>query len=357
MTQKPTPSTSRQDKRLIYFDYFRAFAILFIVLGHCYNAWQRDTAWESTFVNLVSGNTALFVFISGFFFHHVYFPKYHYWRFIKNKTVNVFIPYLLLSLLFMAIYYLRTGDVFMATVLQEFFGPQLNQDGQVLMNLLTGRTLWAYWYVPFVMLVFLLSPVFIRFIGLSTKVQLALTMVLFLVAMFVHRPAMEINPFHSLVYYVPYYLLGILYSLHRSTVNQTLAGRVFGLFCLTVIVAFAMYCLGQTDNMGKRGILQWNGVDLMVLQKLTLIPFMLSFMMWLQRYELPALKVIANMSFAFYFLHQWVLYWMRDTGLLDFEHGIGGVFKIFLFVLISCYFLSFVVKQLLNKKSRYLIGW
>jgi len=63
------------------------------------------------------------------------------------------------------------------------------------------------------------------------------------------------------------------------------------------------------------------------------------------------------MSFAFYFLQQWVLYWLGDTGLLDFEHWFGGVFKIFLFVLISCYFLSLAVKQLLNKKSRYLVGW
>ncbi len=347
----------RHDKRLIYFDYFRAFAIFFIVFGHCYNAWQRDTAWESTVVNLVSGNTALFVFISGFFFHHVYFPKYDYWRFIKNKTINVFMPYLLLSLLFMAIYYLRTGEVFMASVIQEFFGPQLSQASQVLMNLLTGRTLWAYWYVPFVMLVFLLSPVFIRFIGWNTVTQTSVTIVLFMFAVVVHRPAMEINPFHSLVYYLPYYLLGILYSLHRQRINGYLAGRVIGLLLLTMAVALVMYWLGQTDNMGKRGILQWNGIDLMVIQKLSLIPFMLAFTLWLQRYELPALKVIANMSFAFYFLHQWVLYWMRDTGLLDFEHGFLGVIKIFVFVLICCYFLSLAVKQLFDKKSRYLIGW
>lgn len=349
-------STSKKT-RLIYFDYFRAFAILFIVLGHCYNAWQRDTAWESTFVNLVSGNTALFVFISGFFFNHVYFPKYNYWRFIKNKTVNVFMPYLFLSLLFMAIYYWRTGEIFMGQVLQEFFGPQLNQFSLVVMNLLTGRTLWAYWYVPFVMLVFLLSPVFIRFIRIGLKAQLLLTALLFSFSVVVHRPAMEINPFHSLVYYAPYYLLGIIYSLYRERINGYLEERLVGLLVITVLAALTMVWLGQMDNMGKRDLLQWNGIDLMVMQKLTLIPFMLAFTLWLQRFELPFLKIIANMSFAFYFLHQWVLYWMRDTGLLDFEHGIVGVFKIFIFVLICSYFLALLIKQVFKKKSRYLIGW
>lgn len=352
-----SPQSTSKKARLIYFDYFRAFAILSIVLGHCYNAWQRDSAWASTFVNLVSGNTALFVFISGFFFHHIYFPKYDYWRFIKNKTINVFVPYLLLSLLFMAIYYLRTGEIFMAKVLQEFFGPQLNKASLVSMNLLTGRTLWAYWYVPFVMLVFILSPVFIRFIGLNLKAQVLLVGLLFSFSVVVHRPAMEINPFHSLVYYVPYYLLGIIYSLQRERLNTYLTGRLFGWLLVTVFVALAMYWLGQTDNMGKRGLLQWNGIDLMVIQKLTLIPFMLAFTLWLQRYQLPFLNVIANMSFAFYFLHQWALYWMRDTGLLNFEHGIFGVFKIFVFVLICCYFTSLLIKNLLHKQSRYLIGW
>ncbi len=245
----------------------------------------------------------------------------------------------------------------MGSVLQEFFGPQLSQPSLVVMNVLTGRTLWAYWYVPFVMLVFLLSPVFMPFIGLNVKTQLWLTALLFIFSLLVHRPAMEINPFHSLVYYLPYYLLGIVYSVYREPINAYLHGRAIGLLLITVLVALMMYGLGQTDNMGKRDLLQWNGVDLMVFQKLTLIPFMLAFTLWLQRYELPFLKIIADMSFAFYFLHQWVLYWMRESGLLDFEHGIFGVFKIVIFVLICCYFLSLLIKKILNKKSRYLIGW
>lgn len=60
-------NNSKIDRRLVYFDYFRALAILLIILGHCYNSWPRSHIWEATLVNLISGGTALFVFISGFF--------------------------------------------------------------------------------------------------------------------------------------------------------------------------------------------------------------------------------------------------------------------------------------------------
>lgn len=355
-----TSSNSKQQKeksRLVYFDYFRGLAILIIILGHCYNAWPRNQIWEATLVNLISGGTALFVFISGFFFHHVYFQKFHYWSFIKNKTQNVFAPYLMLSLIYIGYYYLLKSDIVMATVLNEFFGPQLNNIALVLLNLLTGRTLWAYWYIPFIMLVFWFSPVFIQFIRLSLKVKLVITISLFIVSMIVHRPSWELNPLHSLIYYAPYYLLGIIYSLHRSTIDPWIKGKEILLLVITVAVATGMHLLGQTDNMGKASIFAWHGIDLMVIQKLTLIPFMLAFTMVLQQYKISFLNTMASMSFALYFLHQWALSFMRSVGILDFEHGFSGVLYIFLLALLTSYLLARFIKLLLKKQSRYVIGW
>jgi probable poly-beta-1,6-N-acetyl-D-glucosamine export protein len=348
---------SKNKKRLIYFDYFRAFAILFIILGHCYNSWHVEYIWESTLVNIISGNTALFVFISGFFFHHIYLPKYHYWTFVKNKTKVVFVPYLILSLLFLIWYFFIHGDIVMTKVLHEYISPQLNETWLIITNLITGRTLWAYWYIPFIMLVFLLSPVFVRFTHLSLATKIQLITILFIVSMLVQRPAWELNPIHSLIYYFPYYLLGILYSMERHLINQWLERKSIILLIASVAVAIAMHLLGQTDNVGKASIFAWNGIDYMIFQKLSLIAFMLAFTMYLQQYDLPLLKTIANMSFAFYFLHQWTLSFMRDLGMMDAEHGFGGVLIIFIFVMLCTYLLSIAIKQALNGKSRYVIGW
>ena len=353
----PVEKHLKNDCRLIYFDYFRAFAILLIILGHCYNAWPRSQLWESTLVNLISGNTALFVFVSGFSFHHIYLPKYRYWTFIKNKLSFVFLPYLILSLLFIAFYFIDSGEIVMATYLNEHFGSQLSNTWLILINLLTGRTLWAYWYIPFAMLLFLLSPLFIRFIqlGLATKIQITAT--LFVVSIFAQRPLMEINPFHSFIYFVPYYLLGIIYSVERIKINTWIEGKTLLFLLITVTIAMTMHLLGQTDNAGKASLLVWRGADYMIFQKLSLIPFMLALTITLQQYDIRPLKVIASMSFALYFLHQWVLSLIRDLGLLAFDHGFGGVMIVFVAVVIFSYLLARIIRLVLLRKSRYVIGW
>lgn len=345
------------DKRLIYFDYFRALAILFIILGHCFNAWNVDQLWESTLVNIISGNTALFVFISGFFFHHVYFPKYNYWTFVKNKTKVVFIPYLILSVLFLAWYYFIHGEIVMTKVLHEYISPQLSTTWLIVANLLTGRTLWAYWYIPFAMLLFLLSPVFIRFIPLRLESKILITTSLFVLSMYVQRPSWELNPFHSLIYYTPYYLLGIIYSMERAHINQWIEGKALLLLVITILVAMSMHLLGQTNNMGKASILMWNGMDFMIFQKLSLIAFMLAFTITLQQYDIPFLKLTASMSFALYFLHQWALSFMRNLGLMSFEHSFDGVLFIFILALTISYMLAYLIKTILHSRSRYVIGW
>jgi probable poly-beta-1,6-N-acetyl-D-glucosamine export protein len=348
---------AKDERTLIYFDYFRAIAILLIIMSHCYNTWHVDQLWEAALVNIISGNTALFVFASGFFFHYVYFPKFSYIRFLTKKTLFVFLPYLILSLLFMAYYYLSHGEIVMATYLNEYFGTTLSNTWLILINLLTGRTQWAYWYIPFAMLLFLSSPVFIRFIQLALIPKLLITIALFILAMFLQRPLMEINPFHSLIYFLPYYLLGIIYSMEHSKINTWFTGKVLILFALTVAVAIMMYLLGQTNNAGKASILAWHGPDYMILQKLSLILFILAFTMHCQQYNIPILKTIANMSFALYFLHQWILSFMRDFGVGSIQHGFGGVLMIFIAATIFSYLLACFIKQIFKSKSRYVIGW
>jgi len=85
--------------RLNYFDYFRAIAILFIVAGHSLTGWNIDTLPEKVFANIITGGTSLFVFISGFFFHHIFYKNFEYIIFMKKKIENVLVPYIVLSTL------------------------------------------------------------------------------------------------------------------------------------------------------------------------------------------------------------------------------------------------------------------
>lgn len=82
------------------FNHFRAIAILFIIAGHSFGAVGMvfDHLYELSIRNFIAGGTSLFVFISGFLFHHVFYPKFQYKKFLIQKCYNVLLPYLILGL-------------------------------------------------------------------------------------------------------------------------------------------------------------------------------------------------------------------------------------------------------------------
>ena len=85
--------------RFASFDCFRGIAILFIVTGHSFGPWYIDHFGEKVLANLIAGGTTLFVFISGFFFHHIFYESFNLKEFLVKKAKNVFIPYLILTLI------------------------------------------------------------------------------------------------------------------------------------------------------------------------------------------------------------------------------------------------------------------
>jgi surface polysaccharide O-acyltransferase-like enzyme len=92
---------------------FRALAILIIVMGHMYAyGLMSEDAITLTIINFLTGATALFVFISGFMFHHVFFDSFKYQKFVMAKVKNVLVPYLILSSLAIAVLYTREGGFF-----------------------------------------------------------------------------------------------------------------------------------------------------------------------------------------------------------------------------------------------------
>ena len=114
------------------FHYFRAFAIVSVMLTHMWVgpvlAGSEDAAklQDSLRLCLFHSATIYFVFISGYLFDFVNRRKGQFspLRFYKSKIVNVFCPYLILSLLllpdkFSGVVYLLFGGIY--PILKEFF--------------------------------------------------------------------------------------------------------------------------------------------------------------------------------------------------------------------------------------------
>ncbi len=199
-------------------NYFRGLAIVLIVLGHCYglSRWNisnnlQANNIEKVFYSLTLNGSVYFVFISGFLYYHVFYQKFNYKKFVLKKTQFVFLPYLLFSLI-PVLYTVFIGDG------GQYLPDELRNQPflATIWYIVTGRISYAYWYIPMAMLLFAISPI-INWIIQSGKV-LELTWFLLSISLIIHRPIDNINPVHSLIYFLPIYLLGIWSSINHKKI-------------------------------------------------------------------------------------------------------------------------------------------
>lgn len=348
--------------RINSFDYFRGIAILFIVAGHSYGPWEINSIGEKTFANLVSGGTTLFVFISGFFFHHVFYNKVSYREFITKKSKNVLAPYATISILAI-IYFISTSTKLPYSDELEANSASSWSDYMelVFVYLWTGRIINAYWYIPFIFIIFLLSPLLSHFIRLHTPTRIAIFLFLFAVSTLIHRPPGNDSIPHSILYFTPIYMLGIIVSINKEEVTNLIKGKsmIFGMAAVAMAFMQAILFEGH-GNFHKQELFSYGGIDIMLIQKTLLCFFFLSFLQGHEHRKIPSLKLLASSSFALYFIHPWVLTIIRKTEFLSyFEFLPGfGVFVITIpMVVMSSLFIAYSFKRILKKNSRYITGW
>jgi len=340
-------------------EYLRAISILLIVVAHSFHPWPIDTIPEMVLANLITGGSTYFVFISGFLFHHVFYPRFNYRAFLIKKIKYVLLPYIVFT---------SVGFVLFVIYLdapRKFFPQELvtTNDGFFLLfqYLVTGRILTAYWYVPFVMIVFAMSPVFILYITLSKRNQFCIFVVLILVSMVVHRPSYGLSPIHSVVYFLPVYLLGIMSSINYKYLKQFLPDKyvVLGLLVIGFSVAQVVFC-GTYGDFSKGTMFYYNGIDIIILQKICMIFFMLSLLQRVENKRIPVLSYIASISFSIYFIHPFIIhlmsYYLVEESVRNFVSGTTVFLIKAVFVISISILLSFLFKRVLGGRSRYIIG-
>ena len=339
------------------FNHFRAIAIIFIVLGHTYALVNIDssTLFNGMIKNLLLGGTTLFVFISGFLFHHIFYKSFNYKKFLKKKTLNVLLPYIFLSfvpiILFVVIF--PNNNIFLT-----------NQNGFIFEMVLpyfkyflSGRFLTAYWYIPFIFIIFILSPIFINFIKLNLKTQIMITTLLFTISILIHRPISNINTLHSVLYFLPVYLLGILFSIYKTKIYYSLKHKEFYLLIIIILIALFQSYIGISGNYHKN-LLEYNGVDLMLIQKTLMSIFFMIILHRFENFESTYINIISNTSFAIFFIHPFLIYFISKLKINNMLQGSHTyLFLWFTLIIILSIVIAQISRRLLNDKSRYLIGY
>ena len=333
--------------------HFRALAIIFIVAGHAY--WMASFAtdtWEARFlINMIAGGTTYFVFISGYMFHHVYMQHFAYKKFVYGKIRNVLLPYLFISLP-VTTYYLTSAASYSS---ENLFQPHFFE--KLAKATLIGSTFQAYWFIPFILATFMLSPLHLRFARLGFRVQFSIWLVSFCIALFVHRPIQNINLLHSLIYFNPIYLLGIMVSSYRTKALILLHGREIPLLILAISTIVIQTTFGQLGNSHK-AFFDFAWFDLMLVQKLTMTLALFAVFERMSTMKPRVLELISSTSFAIFFLHPIALIMLRKAGLSNlFKSPPLDLLLITISAVILCIFAAVAAKSVLGWRSRMVVGY
>lgn len=342
---------------------YRAIAIIAIVMSHTFvYGLENTTGLASVIKNIISGGTALFVFISGYMFHHVFYKRYKFKTFIKGKIERIIIPYLILATLAVILVYIIKSGFFSPDADYDriiFFSPDDSVMATTVKYYLTGRMLTAYWYIPFAALLFLASPLHYKFIQLSQRTQIIIIALFSVGSLFIHRSYENVNPIQMLFYFTPFYLTGIYLSLYRESVNKNCGIKgAFFIFC-AIALAFYQFTQGHEGNYIK-GMFEYNGIDIMFIQKMCL-SIGLYFVMETFVFQNKVIDLISDTSFAIFFIHPWVLTTIKRLPFISSPEStnIPYFLVMCLIVILISMLISIALNRLLTGrvKSRNIIGY
>jgi len=319
-----------------------------------------------TIQNLTQGGTSFFVFISGFLFHHIFYKNFKFKEFMIKKTKYVLVPYLILSTI--PIVYLLTKICISGILSSNTLSLRYDEllAFPVFRHYLTGvgKSFAGYWYIPFIMIVFAMSPLFVRFIKLKLKTSIVITLFLLICSVFIHKSleGIEYNMFsvfQNVFYFSPIYLFGIISSENKNILYSKIKGKEFYILSIALSLAIFQAYIGEFGNYHKDPF-TFGGIDLMIIQKILLCLFFMIFLNRFENYKLRFLEIIAANSFGVFFTHGIVI-WV--TGILKWKLDFSftsNSFIIYCMVSSLVFFVSLIItlfiKRILPNYSRYLVG-
>lgn len=347
-------------------DLFRGIAIFLIVLCHMY-IWMGGHAipavWANPAVNryayllgyedfLICGGTSFFVFISGFLLYYVFYQRgFSYKNFILSKLKNVFSPYLV-----------------MVAILALWRVPAASH---------VNSSFWVYgvflyhafWYIPFIMCVFLASPLYIKFIESKKSVAIGIFALMAVYSCCTARQ--NGNPIFSMLFWSSFYLLGILTARFYEEIKSWSDNTKWSL----VIACVILVTVGLGINISHRVLLDRTTWDYSLVLNFAALPKLLYCLviLFFCQYFVKAqfggwiksvLHFFAKYSFSIYFLHVFIIYYieLHTQELVAWLRPMPGwklqllAFSVSLSVCTVCAGVALLVKKVTGKYSRSIVG-
>ena len=312
--------------------------------------------FRSFYANVWNG-TALFVFISGFLFYHIFYKRgFDYPKFMKQKFRNVFCPYCVTVLC-----------LFLMRIVSQISMNKSTWSADPL-GLIYKHCMFysSLWYIPFVMVLFLASPIFIRYIECGKHVQIAVWVLSVIIALLV--PRNNPNPIQSFIHWTPFYFLGI-YCAMRYDWLQNISKHKKYLFTFIYCILI-YYCAGHNHFIAKSVAFNFDKLfkswDLVVIHKSMLCIIGIWVLKWVADQNWSTvdkiLDTFAKYSFSVFFFQNYVIFLIRRFGGTGSLTYLGlwkfslAAFVITITACALCVAIASVIKKLTGKYSRMLIG-
>ncbi len=329
---------------LNYINNFRGIAILFILMGHCMDAfaWHHNELTYDILKFFIKNGTVLFVFISGFLFQHLS-HKYQVRTYLLTKAKNVILPYIIVSL--PAIIYF-TCICHREDMPDDFYDHSII--AQILLFYITGRHITAFWFIPMISLYYFISPILLRLD--KTRFFYYLLPIFIAVSVFVPRTG---NVLINFIHFFSIYVFGMFFSRYKTIISD-IANRYV---LWTLLFYFILFLLNIYDF-----YFDWEGDYLNFMSKITLCVLIISLLYKYENRIRDKGKYLASVSFGLYFIHSYVIQALRYFlsgqwgGLISPN---GSVFLLVLFcttVIAISVLLIEIIKKIFGKSSRQIIG-
>lgn len=334
-------------------------AIIFVVGGHCVSLFNWDGAHSGwVLYSLMPNSTVFFVFIAGFLFQHLS-GKFEYRAYMKKKSLNVLLPYLVLSLAVILVRSLLTHDgIFHPGNLSHWSTFARTVSWALLTG---GHTMLQLWFIPMIAVFYLLAPALL-WVDRDGRFYRLLP-VLLAVMILVHRPANTDHIWQSCAYFLPVYIYGMWFSRHHERAMAWHARWLAALLTLaTALLWLEVTFLKRAGFIASAAMFstEHGTVDTNAVQKLLLCGVLLVILRRFGNVLRRQLSYIAEVSFGIFFLHGFFIK-MLELYLVSSRHFApagslllyGLVVTVTLALSMGCVWLA---RNLLGRYSRYVIG-
>ncbi|WP_042777980.1 acyltransferase family protein [Sinorhizobium fredii] len=349
-------------QRLAYIHYFRAIAILQILILHACRVFMMRGFDEQVHPSnpflilndiLFHDATMYLALISAIIFSARLSSKpplvFYHQRFLK-----VGIPYLAMSVLFSTLFFFKLKNF---REIYDFIGFTKTLS----YNVFWGEAQNTYWYIPVILLLYGLSPILYRL--LSTSWRRPMLIAAIVLPLFFSRTGTDVT-ISTCIFFTGTYVIGLYIG---EAVEERLGAISRYLPLLSVVAAITTVLLWFLYTYG---IDKWGPTSLResvhFVQKLSLGAVVLVWL-WRSCEGLPLmiarpLSTIASSAFGLYLLHGFIYRRFLRIASAVFTSPdsiwnlIGGAATIFCLGLLSSLAIIFLLRRLLGNHSRLLIG-